>query len=119
MDIKETVKPLVLKHKLTGEKYTLDFSRETVLFAEARDFCIDDVSRFPATKFPELFFYAFRKNHKGVSRAETDEMLNGSDGLHPELVIQLVQLYKQAQYAGCIQEKEEFEKNGVLAVVTD
>lgn len=74
-EVNETVKPIIL-HDIDNEvDYTLEFNRETIRFAEARGFDIDDVGRFPMTKLPELFFYAFRMHHKNVSREKTDRIL--------------------------------------------
>ena len=60
----DRVKPARLVDQNTGDEYVLDFNRDSIRFAEARGFKPDDVLSFPATKIPELFFYAFRKNHK-------------------------------------------------------
>ena len=52
------VKPIIIKSDT--EEFTLEFNRESIKFAEMRGFKIDEVSSFPMTKVPELFFYAFR-----------------------------------------------------------
>lgn len=44
----ERVKPIILRME-DGTEYTLEFSRETVRFAEGRGFVIDDVAKFPMT----------------------------------------------------------------------
>lgn len=75
MATEERVKPIILHDLENNEDYTLEFNRETVLFAEARGFDIDDVARFPLTKIPELFYYAFRMHHKKLSRGQTDHIL--------------------------------------------
>lgn len=74
-EINENVKPIVIRFDETGEEYTLEFNRETIRFAEARGFDVDDVSKYPMSKLPELFFYAFRMHHKNVSREKTDRIL--------------------------------------------
>lgn len=74
-EVNERVNPIVLRNEETGDAYTLEFNRESVRFAEARGFNIDDVSRYPMTKVPELFYYAFRMHHKNVSREKTDRIL--------------------------------------------
>ena len=74
-EINEQVKPIILHDKENGIDYTLEFNRETIRFAEARGFDIDDVSKYPMSKLPELFFYAFRMHHKNVSREKTDRIL--------------------------------------------
>lgn len=84
--------------RITDEKgnvYELDFSRETIRFAEGRGFDIDQLLTFPQTNIPAFWFYAFRKNHKDVARKRTDEILDLLGGLKPEELERLVQLYNQ------------------------
>lgn len=76
-----------------GDVYTLEFSRESVRFAEQRGFKITELTDFPQTNIPALFFYAFRKNHRAVSRGQADAMLEEMGGLSPEVIERLVQLY--------------------------
>ena len=83
-EINEKVKPIILHDNEEGTEYTLEFNRESVRFAEARGFCIDDVGRYPFTKLPELFFYAFRMHHKNISREKTDRILFDDLGGMPE-----------------------------------
>lgn len=74
-EINEQVNPIVLHDTEENMDYTLEFNRESIRFAENRGFDISDVGRFPMTKLPELFFYAFRMHHKNVSREKTDRIL--------------------------------------------
>lgn len=90
----EQVKPIILQDNETGEEYTLEFDRESVKFAESKGFVIEDVERFPMTKFPELFFYAFRKHHRNMARANTDKILfEQLGGLPDGFAERLGQLY--------------------------
>lgn len=75
MATEEKVNPIILHDLENKEDYTLEFNRESVMFAEARGFDIEDVGRFPLTKIPELFYYAFRMHHKKMSRQQTDHIL--------------------------------------------
>lgn len=80
----------------SGKEYVLEFDRESVKWAESRGFIIGDVEKFPLTKVYELFWYAFRKNHKNVSKAETDAMLDelgGVTNLPEGLLERLAELY--------------------------
>lgn len=89
----EIVRPITITMK-SGDVYTLEFDRDTVKFAEARGFDIADVARFPMTKLPELFFYAFRMHHKNVSREKTDRILfEELKGLPDGAMERLGQLY--------------------------
>ena len=74
-EVNEKVRPIVLHDTEEQMDYTLEFNRETVKFAEGRGFDIGDVAKYPMTKLPELFFYAFRMHHKNVSREKTDRIL--------------------------------------------
>lgn len=87
------VKPIIVTDDETGMEFTLEFTRESVRFAESRGFKIQDVSDYPMTKIPELWFYAFRANHKNVARNKTDELLDGLGGIPDGLLERLGELY--------------------------
>ena len=89
----QNVRPVIVTDDETGAEYTLEFTRDSVRFAEARGFKIADVADYPMTKVPELWFYAFRAHHKNVSRANTDELLNGLGGIPDGLLERLGELY--------------------------
>lgn len=82
--VSERVNPIIIRNEDTGEEYTLEFNRETIRFAEQRGFDIADVGKFPMTKLPELFFYAFRMHHRNVSREKTDRILFDDLGGMPD-----------------------------------
>lgn len=83
-EVNEQVKPIIIRDEENGTEYTLEFNRESIRFAEARGFDIDDVGKYPMTKIPELFFYAFRMHHKNISREKTDRILFDDLGGLPE-----------------------------------
>ena len=82
--VSERVNPIILRNEDTGDEYTLEFNRESIRFAEQRGFDIADVGKFPMTKLPELFFYAFRMHHRNVSREKTDRILFDDLGGMPD-----------------------------------
>lgn len=82
--VSERVNPIIIRNEDTGDEYTLEFNRETIRFAEQRGFDIADVGKFPMTKLPELFFYAFRMHHRNVSREKTDRILFDDLGGMPD-----------------------------------
>jgi len=88
----QNVKPILVKDD-NGMEYTLEFNRESVKFAEARGFKINDVADYPMTKIPELWFYSFRMHHKNVARAKTDALLDGLGGIPDGLLERLGELY--------------------------
>lgn len=120
----EKVKPIVLKDNSKKKEYTLEFSRDTVRFAESRGFVPDDVDKYPMTKIYEFFFYAFRMHHPKMSRAETDAIIDDWGGIRgiPDGVLErLGQLY--AAPFGTLadeesdEEKAEREKNMKVTVL--
>lgn len=95
----ETVKPLILRDTETGEKYTLEFSRDSVKWAENRGFKYADVSDYPMTGVYDLFFYAFRMHHPGIARSQTDKIIDdwgGIEGIPDGVLERLGQLYTAA-----------------------
>lgn len=115
--IDERVRPVRLVDKETGQEYILDFSRDSVRFAEARGFKPDEVMDFPSTKIPELFFYAFRKNHKNVAKNQSDAILfEQLRGISAPLLERLIQLYNQAALTHLIATEEDVEKNARMTV---
>lgn len=89
----ERPNPIKITDPDTNTVYTLDFDRASVRFAEQRGFKIMEVADTPETSVANLFFYAFRKNHKDVARANTDKILEDLGGLLPEEVARLQELY--------------------------
>ena len=89
------VNPMRLIDPDSGETFVLEFSRDSVRFADQRGFKITEMTDFPQTNIPAFFFYAFRKNHKNVARSKTDAMLEEMGGLTATELERLVQLYNQ------------------------
>lgn len=88
------VKPITITDSETGTKYVLEFNRESVMFAERSGFAIEDVDRYPMSKIPEFFYYAFRMHHKNVSREKTDRILfEGLGGMPDGMLRRLGELY--------------------------
>lgn len=96
--------------------YELDFSRESIAFAEARGFKIEEVPVYPVTRISELFYYAFRKKHRNVSREKTDKFMEEWGGIPEKVLKRLIELYTQAATANNIQVDEDAEKNETATV---
>lgn len=113
----EKIKPIIITDSETGDKYTLEFNKESAKFAEQRGFNREDIAVRPFIRIPELFFYAFRMHHKNVSREKTDKILDGIGGVpgllnNTELMERLGQLYAEPYLALPTEE----EKNSKYAV---
>lgn len=114
--IEDRVRPVRLVGE-NSEEYILDFSRDSVRFAEQRGFKPDEVLDFPATKIPELFFYSFRKNHKNLAKNQTDKILEEQlGGMTEALLTRLIQLYNQAALTHVVVTDEEAAKNARMTV---
>ena len=88
------VLPMKITDPDTGEVYVLEFSQ---------------------TNIPNLFFYAFRKNHKNVARDKTDKFLDELGGLSSAEITRLVELYNQPNESLILAE-ESGRKNCRLTV---
>lgn len=113
----ERINPIIIRFN-DQEPYVLDFNREAVRFAESRGFDPDDVLRYPATKIPEFFFYAFRMHNRKIAKNQTDDILEKLGGLTPKMLERLRLLYDQAimSDASIIQDDEDLVKNGSVTV---
>ena len=89
----KNVKPIIVKDDETGLEFELEFTRESVRFAESRGFKVSEVADYPMTKIPELWYYAFRAHHKNLPRAKTDALLDGLGGIPNGLLERLGELY--------------------------
>ena len=119
--VKDRIPPIFIDDHNTGETYTLDFNRDSVVFAEARGFEIDNVLKFPETGFREIFFLAFRMHHGpkngNISRTKTDAIYASLGGFSPEFLERLIMLYNQAaQSNNIVETTEEMGKNSNMTV---
>lgn len=115
--VNEEVKPIILRDDEKGVTYTLEFNRESIKFAEMRGFDIDDLGKYPMSKMPELFFYAFRMHHKNVSREKTDKILfDDLGGMQPGMIERLAMLYAEPFKALTPDEDEAQPKNSHMTV---
>lgn len=115
-EINEQVKPIILHDAENEMDYTLEFNRETIRFAEARGFDIDDVGRYPMTKLPELFYYAFRMHHKNISREKTDRILFDDLGGMPSGMAERLGALYAAPFEALTNGNGEKTKNSKMTV---
>ena len=110
------VTPIRITDPDKGTVYELDFSRQSVRFAEGRGFKISELLEYPQSNIPAFWYYAFRKNHGDMSRKQTDEMLEELGGLTPEMLERLVQLYQAPNASLIANEDDDERKNSRLMV---
>lgn len=115
----DRVNPARITDNDTGEVYELDYSRESVLFAEKKGFIVSNVGDFPASMIPDLFYYSFRKNHKNLAREKVDKLREKWGGIPTSLVSRLAELYTQAALSNNIQSDEDAAKNSAVTLELD
>ena len=111
------VKPIRITLNKTDEVYELDFNREALYVMDREGFKLEDVSDYPATNIPKLFYYAFRKNHRKMTKAQTDRILREElHGLTEAMLQRLSHLYLQAASDDNMQDEEDLGKNAAVTV---
>lgn len=114
-EVKE-VKPIILKDNETGESYTLEFTRESVFYAQKfKDFNVDEISTKPMVAIPALFEYSFRAHHPNVSKTKIDALFAGMHGMPSGMLERLIELY-YAPYTYLTKTDEDDEKNASVTV---
>lgn len=115
-NMEDRVNPIRITLQSSGETYELDFNRESVRFAEMHGFELENVTRFPASKIPEFFYFALRKNHKKLSRTQADDIFEEIGGVTGKVLSRLIALYNQAALTHVIASEEDYEKNARVTV---
>lgn len=112
----EKVMPVVLRDNEHNREYTLEFNRDSVKFAEQRGFVLADVDRFPMTKVPEFFWYAFRMHHPSVSLNQAEKLLDRMGGMSEALGRRLGELWAVPYESLNAKEEDGDEKNAAVTV---
>lgn len=110
--------PIEIKNNENGDVFVLEFSRDSVIFAESHGFSFKALTEgeTPMSSTSDIFFYAFRMHHPKVSRAETDKMLFEDLGGMPDGMLErLMELYAEPFNSLIVKDGEE-RKNSKLTV---
>ena len=117
MEENAVVNPIRISDEKSGKVYELDFDRAAVAFAEDHEFILEDVTKYPETKFKEFFYYAFRMHHRDVSRGQTNAIYDRLGGFSAEFLERLASLYRQAQLSNnVVSTTADMGKNGGMTV---
>ena len=112
----EKVEPIVLTDNDTGERFTLEFSRESVVFTNRQGFNVSEMGSNSMEMLPILFYGAFRMHHRNVSRQRTDKILfEDLGGLSSAAVERLLMLYN-APHSALIRSEEDEPKNAKMTI---
>ena len=109
------VKPIVFGIDETGEEYTLEFSMESVRYAERNGFKVDDLGEIPMTAMEDLFFYAFRMHHPRVDRTKAMRILYDVLGGYPDGWIERLGALYAAPFDALLS-KEDISKNSKVTI---
>lgn len=110
METKERINPIIIHDHENNRDYTLEFSRESIKFAEGRGFKIQDVDDFPMSKVPEFFWYAFRMHHPSFSLNQAEKMLDRLGGMNEAMAKRLGELWA-VPFEALAHEENGDEKN--------
>lgn len=66
-----------IEFEKNGEKYVLEYTRESVSLMERQGFEIDELTKKPMLMLPLAFQGLFYKNHKRVTKKFVDEVYDG------------------------------------------
>ena len=110
------VTPITLTDSVAGDIYVLQFNRDTVKFAEARRFNINEIGDvLNMTAIEDLFYYSFRMHQPKISKAETDKFLYDKlGGLPVGMIERLVDMYLEPFMI--LKRTEEKAKNASMTV---
>lgn len=111
---KKVVKPIKITDTTSNITYTLEFNRESVMYAERQGFNITELQQKSLSGSLDLWVYSFRANHKGVSRETALKLLEDMGGMPEGLLERLVELYAEP-YKVLIPD-EENSKNAKVVV---
>ena len=119
----ERVNPIKIKDAETNHIYILDFNRESVQYAESQGFNWDLIKTQYATMVELLWYCAFRRYDRRVSREKAIDILEKLGGMRPEWLSRLQDLYLQS-IASLIADpdsegNEEDAKNAKLTLSLD
>ena len=116
-EVNEKIEPIILTDTETGEKFTLEFSRESVVFTNRQGFKLNEAGNNSMEMLPILFYGAFRMHHKNISRQRTDQILfEDLGGLSSAAVERLMMLYNAPHSALIHDEEDEYSKNSKMTV---
>ena len=91
-------RPITLTTEV-GEKYILDFDRESALRAEDNGFILEEAGKYPLSSTYKLFYFSLYKNHPNLTyewaKNFLDEQFGGINGLPEGFIERLGQLYAQ------------------------
>lgn len=109
------VNPIILHDNETKEDYTLEFTRESIKFAESKGFDVSNIEKKPMTTIPELFYYSFRANHKQMPKDKIDKLFEDIKPLPQGFVERLGDLYA-LPFDAMIDDGESERKNARVTI---
>ena len=78
-----------------GKTYTLEYNLRTAGQANEDGFVLDELAEKPALMIPKLVHWAFQKNHRGITKRQTEEIYKGIRR-KTDFVTALAEMYAEA-----------------------
>lgn len=113
-ELKE-ITPIILTDTESGEKFTLEFTADSVKYAQYKGFNIEDVEKTPMITIPLLFEYSFRANHKNISPLKIKRLWEDLGGMPNGMLERLMELYYKP-YNSLVNTDEDERKNAKVTV---
>lgn len=82
-----------INFEYNGKKYTLEYTRETIIQMEARGFSINDLTDKPATRIEQLWQGAFLAHHKQLISNNVIREMYGHMKDKEKLLAKLTEMY--------------------------
>lgn len=108
--------PITLRDETNGDTFVLEYTRNTCVFINNAGFNFNKITDNPEEMIPLLFYGAFRKNHKRITKEQSDKMLERMGGLTKKFFDRLVELYLSGRESLVIDDDEYDAKNAGLTV---
>lgn len=121
MTINDKVNPIKITDKETNHVYILDFDRESIKFAESQGFDWHLMRSQTITMTELLWYCAFRRYDKKISREKAVSMLYALGGMREAWMDRLTDLWLQGMESLVADESvsEDDAKNAKMTVTLD
>ena len=87
------IKPITLTDEESGEVYTLEFNRKTIVMAENAGFDVSRMSQKPMSSLMLLWYYSFIMHHPTMTKEKASKLYDELGDVPDGLVERLIELY--------------------------
>ncbi len=87
------IKPITLTEEDSGEVYTLEFNRKTIVMAENAGFDVTRMDQKPMTSTMLLWYYSFIMHHPTMTKEKASKLYDELGEMPEGLIERLLELY--------------------------